>query len=125
MYHPGKQTLENNVHSVHHPNLPETNMVLALYIDGQNEVWVAPNTEKPQLLRYDRETDTFFSLQIHIEGDLSNFRAYAMIEDSSHRFWIGTRAHGLCLLDRNTGHTDAFFKPQTAGGLSLIHEMVE
>lgn len=125
-YHRQKDVLHNYRHHPGDPNSLSTNMVLTMYIDKQDVVWVAPQRKNGVLNRYDRTQDQFIPLQLHADNiNMSDIGVYTMIEDSDNNFWVGTWDNGLCRLDRNTGKMQSFLAPGTVNGISHIHEITE
>lgn len=125
-YHREKEVLRNYRHDPDNPNSLSTDINLAMYIDRQNVVWVAPQRKNGVLNRYDRTLDRFVQLPLHAENmDMSDIGVYAMLEDSDHNFWVGTWENGLCKLDRNTGKLQPFLAPGGVNGVSHIHEITE
>jgi len=96
-----------------------------LYVDREGTVWVASQDLGTPLSRYNAEKDCFESYTLRIpaamSGDLS---IYTMTEDDFGYLWLGTWAHGLCRLDKNTGETTFYLSPDQSQGALHIHSLL-
>ena len=82
------------------------NQVRAVYVDRGGAVWIGTEDglNRAQLVR-DRLSQSTFRRYRHLPSNprsLSNNEIYALFEDSSGTFWIGTNGGGLNVMDRAT-----------------------
>ena len=78
--------------------LPDS-YVLALHVDGQEQLWVG--TSAGGLVRYDAQTDRFDPALV-AGAALSRKNVQALLDEGPGRLWVGTGA-GLDLLDTRSG----------------------
>jgi signal transduction histidine kinase/ligand-binding sensor domain-containing protein/CheY-like chemotaxis protein len=126
LYLRATEELINFTHDPNADNSLDSDVILDLYIDGNDDVWAAPLRKNGMLNRYDRRTKCFSRLELRIDcGRINDFGVYAMLEDTDKNFWVGTWSHGLCRLDRASGQIQPFLQPGTENGVSHIHEIIE
>ncbi|MDR3309031.1 MAG: response regulator, partial [Tannerella sp.] len=126
LYVRATEELINFTHDPDADNSLDSDVILDLYIDGNDDVWAAPLRKNGLLNRYDRRTKCFSRLELSIDhGRIKDFGVYAMLEDADKNFWVGTWSHGLCRLDRESGLIRPFLQPGTKNGVSHIHEIIE
>jgi hypothetical protein len=85
----------------HDPNDPTSladNQAVRVYIDSEDQIWVAGGFNGLNRLIRDAETGTV-SFEHYLPGRWFG----AFLEDRSGRFWLGSRNAGLFLFDRKTG----------------------
>lgn len=92
-----------------------------VYVDCNNNVWVASSLTTNPILRYDRTNDRFYSFPIKI-NDLTVLSFY---EDSHHNFWLGTWDNGICKLNRKSGEILSYLSPKKADGILHIRDIKE
>jgi len=119
-----KDTLINYTHQTGDPESLVSNIILHLYIDNRDAVWVAPQSNYGIINCFNRETGKFTPLQLKLK-DAGQFDIYAITEDHAGKLWAGTWSHGLCRIDRNTGNIEQFLTPDSHNGISHIHAITE
>jgi signal transduction histidine kinase/ligand-binding sensor domain-containing protein/DNA-binding response OmpR family regulator len=92
-----------------------------VYVDCNNNVWVASSLTTNPILRYDRTNDRFYSFPVKI-NDLTILSLY---EDSHHNFWLGTWNNGICKLNTKSGEILSYLSPKKPDGILHIRAIKE
>lgn len=114
------------LHEVNNPRSLTDNIVLALYRDKQNVLWVA---SRFGLNRYNKKDNSFKRYQFEYgnPASISAGEIHRMLEDRHNNFWVGT-TEGLNLMDRASGKFTHFQNdPKDSNSISqnFVTDIVE
>jgi ligand-binding sensor domain-containing protein len=103
------------------------NRVNTLYVDRSGTVWIGTNRglNRARIVQEDLQHSSFQRYR-HTPADrqsLSHDEIYALLEDSSGTFWVGTNGGGLDIMDRDAG-TFQHFRTDPRDPTSLSYDEI-
>lgn len=103
-----------------------SNMAYHIFVDSDNNIWVAGKQSNRSILKLNKNTDTFDNFPlIYLNQTEQHANSLVLFEDSSRFLWIGTWDKGLQQVNRHTGETTVYLSPQFGKGILHIHSIAE